>query len=81
MSGDWYLAERGSAAWVEAWAALIREFGDPECRHEPSGECWQYMGTEQRGDRWTHCFRHRALYGGPYAYRHYPATPPLEGEP
>lgn len=74
-----YFAERDSAAWAEAWAALIAEFGDPVCSH--AGENWQYMGTEHAGGRWTHCFRHRHLPGSTgYTYRHYPASPPEREE-
>ena len=75
---SFYLAERGTAAWHEAWAALATEYGDTVCLDPASGESWQYMGTEEREPgKWTHCFRHRA-YRGDRVYRHYPATPPGE---
>jgi hypothetical protein len=76
----WYLAERDSADWIEAWAALVAEFGDAACHDPESGESWQYMGTENHGGSWTHCFRHRALNGGDRVYRHYPAMGPAGGE-
>lgn len=74
----WYMARRDSAAWAEAWAALVAEFGDTVCRDEESGECWQYMGTERStSGAWSHCFRHRALNGAHhYTYRHYAASTP-----
>lgn len=72
----WYMARRDSAAWVEAWAALLEEFGDTVCQDPDTGECWQYMGTERStSGLWTHCFRHRALHGK-RVYRHYQASAP-----
>jgi hypothetical protein len=47
--------------WDRAWLAL-RTFwrGDNADYNSRFGECWQYMGTELRGDTWEHVFRHRA---------------------
>lgn len=49
------------AEWERAWLAL-RTFwrGDNADYNASFGECWQYMGTELRGDTWEHVFRHRA---------------------
>lgn len=64
--GSFCIAEPGSPAWDEAWAALAAEFGDVDG--------WQYMGTERRDGVWAHCFRHRSLDSAQNTYRHYPAT-------
>ena len=36
-----------------AWSQLV----DPVMEHR--GECWQYMGSWNRGNGWEHTFRHR----------------------
>lgn len=73
-----FYASRESAAWKEAWDALIAEFGDPVCLSADSCESWQYLGTLAKPDgTWKHCFRHRALPPtGQRTYREYPATKP-----
>jgi hypothetical protein len=62
---------------ARAWS----EFSDPVAANE-DGECWQYVGTEQRGVAWVHVFRHRGLLAADdRAYLSVPATagwiPPL----
>ncbi|WP_448205399.1 hypothetical protein [Azospirillum sp. sgz302134] len=73
-----FFAQRGSAAWQEAWGALKAEFGDVRCLSPDGAEEWQYMGTHQQPDgSWQHHFRHRALPPvGASANLVYPATAP-----
>lgn len=37
------------------WAELEKVWGGTVQEEEVTGECWQYMGTQEEG----HCFRHR----------------------
>lgn len=50
---------QGTRAWDIAWAALAMHsinagLSEPAVAGN-GGECWQYMGVDDRG----HCFRHR----------------------
>ncbi len=77
-----YHAERGSPAWVEAWAALAADVGDTEAP-AANGESWQYMGTHIASPGGLHHeFRHRCWpKTSVREYRHYPASDasPLAG--
>lgn len=57
---------RETPEWDAAWAAIALTHGDTACRHEETGDTWQYMGSAKfdRPDGtalWVHQFRHRCL--------------------
>ena len=52
----WKVLDEDSVELHHAWQLLP---GGPEAREPVTGECWQYMGTEDG----EHCFRHRNFDG------------------
>jgi hypothetical protein len=58
-----------------AWGRILAEFGDYDCYNRDSGEAWQYVGTLEGKDGYSHEFRHRDLPAtGERTYVAYPAS-------
>ena len=57
----WKMLDADSVELHRPWQLLP---GAPEAKDPVTGECWQYLGTEDG----EHCFRHRNFEGGGRKY-------------
>lgn len=58
MTAAGFTVDRNTEQWNSIWKGLSSlpiNGGDTVCENEETGDCWQYMGSDNLG----HHFRHR----------------------
>lgn len=58
MSAVGFTVDRNTEQWRSIWQGLSLldiNAGDMVCENDETGDCWQYMGSDDEG----HHFRHR----------------------